>query len=52
MGTEGVEFTFRADQPQAGAFLRLLESTGERVDCVAVADGSGIVLTEKVWAAS
>jgi PAS domain S-box-containing protein len=25
MGTEGVEFTFKADQPQAGAFLRLLD---------------------------
>ena len=25
MGTEGVEFTFKADQPQAGVFLRLLD---------------------------
>jgi PAS domain S-box-containing protein len=25
MGTEDVEFTFKADQPQAGAFLRLLD---------------------------
>ena len=25
LGTEGVEFTFKADQPQAGVFLRLLD---------------------------
>lgn len=32
--------------------VRLLTPGGERVDCVAVADGSGIVLTEKVWTVS
>lgn len=32
--------------------VRLLEPGGERVDCVGVADGSGVVLTEKVWAVS
>ena len=40
--------------PMAGDLtgVRLLASSGERVDCVAVADGSGIVLTEKVWTVS
>ena len=32
--------------------VRLLTPGGERIDCVAVADGSGIVLTEKVWSVS
>jgi hypothetical protein len=32
--------------------VRLLTQGGERIDCVAVADGSGIVLTEKVWTVS
>jgi two-component system sensor histidine kinase/response regulator len=30
MGTEDVEFTFKADQPQAGAFLRLLGGGPDR----------------------
>src|SRR6516162_5420944 len=34
MGTEGVEFTFKADQPQAGAFLRLLDGGPDRADFV------------------
>jgi PAS domain S-box-containing protein len=34
MGTEGVEFTFRADQPQAGVFLRLLGRGRDRADFV------------------
>lgn len=32
--------------------VRLLAPGGERSDCVAVADGSGVVLTEKVWTVS
>lgn len=32
--------------------VRLLAPDGERVDCVGVADGSGVVLTEKVWTVS
>ena len=28
LGSEGKEFTFKADQPQAGAFLRLLDGPG------------------------
>lgn len=32
--------------------VRLLAAGGERSDCVAVADGSGVVLTEKVWTVS
>lgn len=34
IGTEGVEFTFKADQPQAGAFLRLLDRGADRADFV------------------
>src|SRR6516164_1976690 len=34
MGTEDVEFTFKADQPQAGAFLRLLDGGHDRADFV------------------
>jgi PAS domain S-box-containing protein len=34
MGTEDVEFTFKADQPQAGAFLRLLDGGPDRADFV------------------
>jgi two-component system sensor histidine kinase/response regulator len=34
MGTENVEFTFKADQPQAGAFLRLLDDGPGRADFV------------------
>ena len=34
MGTEGVEFTFEADQPQAGAFLPLLGRGADRADFV------------------
>lgn len=34
MGTEGVEFTFKADQPQAGVFLRLLDDGPDRADFV------------------
>jgi two-component system sensor histidine kinase/response regulator len=34
MGTEDVEFTFKADQPQAGAFLRLLDDGPDRADFV------------------
>ena len=34
MGTEGVDFTFKADQPQAGAFLRLLDGGRDHVDFV------------------
>src|SRR5262245_44110408 len=32
MGTEGVEFTFKPDQPQAGVFLRLLEGGRDHAD--------------------
>jgi two-component system sensor histidine kinase/response regulator len=31
---EGMEFTFRADEPQAGAFLRLLHGSHNRADLV------------------
>lgn len=34
MGTEDMEFTFKADQPQAGAFLRLLDRGAGRADFV------------------
>jgi two-component system sensor histidine kinase/response regulator len=34
MGTEGMEFTFQADQPQAGAFLRLLDRGVDGADIV------------------
>ena len=34
MGTEGVEFTFKADQPQAGVFLRLLDGGRDHTDVV------------------
>ncbi len=32
--TEGVDFTFKADQPQAGAFLPLLDTRGDHTDVV------------------
>ena len=32
LGTEGVDFTFKADQPQAGVFLRLLDGGLEHAD--------------------
>jgi PAS domain S-box-containing protein len=34
MGTEGVDFTFKADQPQAGVFLRLLDGGRDHTDFV------------------
>jgi PAS domain-containing protein len=34
LGTENVEFTFQADQPQASAFLRLLEGGPNRAEVV------------------
>jgi len=34
IGSEGVEFTFRADQPQAGQFLRLLDGRGDHTEVV------------------
>jgi PAS domain S-box-containing protein len=34
LGTEGVEFTFKADQPQAGVFLRLLDGDPDHVEFV------------------
>jgi two-component system, sensor histidine kinase and response regulator len=34
LGTEDVEFTFQADQPQAGVFLRLLDGHRDHVDVV------------------
>src|SRR5499426_630746 len=34
LGTEGVEFTFKADQPQAGVFLRLLDGGPGHADFV------------------
>ena len=34
LGTEGVEFTFKADQPQAGVFLRLLDGRSDHADVV------------------
>ena len=34
LGSQGVEFTFSPDQPQAGAFLRLLGAEGSRKDIV------------------
>jgi PAS domain S-box-containing protein len=34
LGTEGVEFTFKADQPQAGVFLRLLDGGRDHADFV------------------
>ncbi|MHB8956727.1 MAG: response regulator [Pirellulaceae bacterium] len=34
LGTEGVEFTFKADQPQAGVFLRLLDGHRDHTDVV------------------
>lgn len=32
LGTEDIEFTFEADQPQAGAFLRLLDGHADHTD--------------------
>jgi hypothetical protein len=32
--------------------VRLLEAGGERLDCVAAADGAGVLLTERVWSVS
>jgi hypothetical protein len=32
--------------------VRLLEPGGERLDCVAAADGAGVLLTERVWSVS
>jgi PAS domain S-box-containing protein len=34
LGTEGIEFTFKADQPQAGVFLRLLDGAPDHADFV------------------
>jgi PAS domain S-box-containing protein len=34
LGTEGVEFTFKPDQPQAGEFLRLLDGRPDHADVV------------------
>jgi PAS domain S-box-containing protein len=34
LGTEGVAFTFQADQPQAGVFLRLLDGGRDHADVV------------------
>jgi PAS domain S-box-containing protein len=34
IGSEGVEFTFKADQPQAGVFLRLLDGGRDHADFV------------------
>ena len=34
VGSEGVEFTFKADQPQAGVFLRLLDGRRDHADLV------------------
>jgi two-component system sensor histidine kinase/response regulator len=34
MGSEGVEFTFQPDQPQAGVFLRLLDSGPDHAELV------------------
>jgi PAS domain S-box-containing protein len=34
LGTEGVEFTFKPDQPQAGVFLRLLDGSRDHADLV------------------
>ena len=34
LGSEGVEFTFKADQPQAGVFLRLLNGAAGHADFV------------------
>jgi PAS domain S-box-containing protein len=34
MGTEGVEFTFQPDQPQAGVFLKLIDAGPDRADYV------------------
>src|SRR4051794_28444480 len=34
VGTEGVAFTFKADQPQAGVFLRLLDGGRDHADFV------------------
>jgi hypothetical protein len=32
--------------------VRLLEPGGQRLDCVAAADGAGVLLTERVWSVS
>ena len=34
LGTEGVEFTFQPDQPQAGVFLRLLDPGPDHAEFV------------------
>jgi hypothetical protein len=34
------------------AGVRLLNASGDRTDCIAVADGREVILTEKVWSAS
>ena len=34
LGSQGVEFTFKSDQPQAGVFLRLLDGSSNHTDVV------------------
>jgi two-component system sensor histidine kinase/response regulator len=34
LGSEGIDFTFKADQPQAGVFLRLLDGHRDHTDMV------------------